>query len=411
MSVIEAPAPLSGVTEVLPDETEFAVEAPLALARPRELYARVNEAVAAAYAGLGLDDRPSPSGRPPAAVLDEAVAAVLDSMTEPRMHTQAGLLRAATRLNELQGLRVELAELRTARLMDRQTAVRVALSRLRNVGDSARMLDLVPTELCRCDFRRAWLARLDGSAWQLAACHVTGDERTSASLLASCPELQDLTPGSHEAEAIRRRMSVLVTDAEDGRADATVVETFGTRSYVVAPILVDSRVIGLLHADGGPAGRTMADEDRQTLALFAEAIGHVIQRVVLTERFEVLRRGVRRMTHSIGDMVDDTCWAAVDMSTAGEAPAEGGSPVPRAAAPSAGGREARLASLLTARELEVLRLMATGETNGGIASQLVISEGTVKSHVKHILRKLHASNRAQAVSRYLRIVHAQSAGG
>ena len=33
----------------------------------------------------------------------------------------------------------------------------------------------------------------------------------------------------------------------------------------------------------------------------------------------------------------------------------------------------------------------------------MISEGTVKSHVKHILRKLRAANRAEAVSRYLRL--------
>jgi DNA-binding NarL/FixJ family response regulator len=60
--------------------------------------------------------------------------------------------------------------------------------------------------------------------------------------------------------------------------------------------------------------------------------------------------------------------------------------------------------LLTAREREVLELMASGATNGAIAAQLVISEGTVKSHVKRILRKLRVSNRAEAVARYLHLV-------
>jgi DNA-binding NarL/FixJ family response regulator len=50
--------------------------------------------------------------------------------------------------------------------------------------------------------------------------------------------------------------------------------------------------------------------------------------------------------------------------------------------------------------------MAAGETNVGIAAKLVISEGTVKSHVKHILRKLRAVNRAEAVARFMRVVHA-----
>jgi DNA-binding NarL/FixJ family response regulator len=63
--------------------------------------------------------------------------------------------------------------------------------------------------------------------------------------------------------------------------------------------------------------------------------------------------------------------------------------------------ERRLESLLTRRELEVLALMAAGANNAGIAERLVIAEGTVKSHVKHILRKLRAANRAEAVARYL----------
>ena len=42
-----------------------------------------------------------------------------------------------------------------------------------------------------------------------------------------------------------------------------------------------------------------------------------------------------------------------------------------------------------------------GATNAQIADQLVVSESTVKSHVRHILRKLGVVNRAQAVSRSL----------
>jgi LuxR family maltose regulon positive regulatory protein len=71
----------------------------------------------------------------------------------------------------------------------------------------------------------------------------------------------------------------------------------------------------------------------------------------------------------------------------------------------AGGRAAadarvpRLIDQLTSRELEVLAMLAAGRSNQGIASQLVISLDTVKKHVSHLMGKLGAANRTEAVAR------------
>jgi DNA-binding NarL/FixJ family response regulator len=60
-------------------------------------------------------------------------------------------------------------------------------------------------------------------------------------------------------------------------------------------------------------------------------------------------------------------------------------------------REQLPAPVLTARELEVLKLVARGMSNRDVADQLYISENTVKNHVRNILEKLHLHSRMEAV--------------
>jgi len=58
--------------------------------------------------------------------------------------------------------------------------------------------------------------------------------------------------------------------------------------------------------------------------------------------------------------------------------------------------------ILTQREREILQLLADGMSNADVAAQLFISQETVKSHVRHILTKLEADTRTQAVAIALR---------
>ena len=62
----------------------------------------------------------------------------------------------------------------------------------------------------------------------------------------------------------------------------------------------------------------------------------------------------------------------------------------------------RKADTLTAREIEVLQLLAFGHTNKDIAEKLFISPDTVKTHLEHIFEKLGASDRTAAVAEALR---------
>ena len=71
-----------------------------------------------------------------------------------------------------------------------------------------------------------------------------------------------------------------------------------------------------------------------------------------------------------------------------------------ATAPADPGQQlpSQLPARLTPREAEVLSLIAAGMSNGEIAEHLVVTEGTVKSHVNHLLAKIDARDRAQAVA-------------
>src|SRR5690349_17852291 len=119
--------------------------------------------------------------------------------------------------------------------------------------------------------------------------------------------------------------------------------------------------------------RVLADEGAPMRALLA--------------RLPTARPGQRHAAHPI-----DPRYLAALVRACG--PADAVPPQRRAAGALPG-----LAKPLTDRELEVLRLLAAGRSNQRIAHDLVVALDTVKKHVSHILGKLSAANRTEAVAR------------
>jgi DNA-binding CsgD family transcriptional regulator len=159
----------------------------------------------------------------------------------------------------------------------------------------------------------------------------------------------------------------------------------------VAPVVSGGSVVGLLHADTYASNRRLHEADRATLRSFADGIGLLLERLALLERLDLQRRQIAEALAAATQMVDDLCVAPV-LLVADAEPVASCDPVRASAAPH---------DRLTTREREVFSLLVGGATNAEIANRLTVSETTVKSHVKHILRKLRAANRSEAIAKYL----------
>ncbi|MGE4428451.1 MAG: LuxR C-terminal-related transcriptional regulator [Solirubrobacteraceae bacterium] len=183
-----------------------------------------------------------------------------------------------------------------------------------------------------------------------------------------------------ETDMVRSRQPIVVRNARvDRRGYRELARITGWSSYVAAPVVRDGDIVGFIHADRGDA--SIAAGDPQVLSVLATTLGMAFERHAAAYRTRVARSRIR---HAVGAIE-----SAFDPNATLDRAGWRGDPRPEVAA------------LLTTREIEVLRLMASGATNPAIAATLVIAEGTAKTHVMNILRKLEVGNRAEAVSRYL----------
>jgi LuxR family transcriptional regulator, maltose regulon positive regulatory protein len=239
----------------------------------------------------------------------------------------------------------------------------------------AALLNPVPSQ-----WARLLLAQGDVSAaaqWAKAAGLSPEDEpdypREPAYLLLARVLLAQDRPGP--ALALLQRL--LATAASQGRI-GNVIEIQALRALALA-------------ARGDHAGALGALAEAVTLAcpqgyvrVFADEGAPM--RALLT-RLSAARKDQRAPARDI-----DPDYLAGLLRACGQAGAA--PPSRRAAAPLPG-----MAEPLTDREVEVLRLLAAGRSNQRIAHELVVALDTVKKHVTHVLGKLGAANRTEAVAR------------
>jgi LuxR family transcriptional regulator, regulator of acetate metabolism len=268
-----------------------------------------------------------------------------------------------------------------------------ALRRLRTLGSLDALFREAAQALCEnLGFDRAAVFSVRGRSLTLESVHARdADPRELEELEELAADPPPLGPGLHESEVLRRQRAILVEDAEaDPRALGLLP---GAAAFVAAPVVCHDRPVGLIHADLNGSVSVLTDYDRETVWAFAEGFGYALERSVLANR-------LREQSARVVALVRKTEASVVEFS---RPEIELDAPSARQVVQHPQGRAANaLENDLTRRELEVLAMLAEGETNARIAGRMIVSEDTVKTHVKHILRKLGVHNRSQAVSRYFR---------
>jgi DNA-binding CsgD family transcriptional regulator len=299
-------------------------------------------------------------------------------------------------------LEVDLRDEAVKRRKRALAGIEAGLGRLRSMPSSAEVIDNVCREIVRsCGFSRVLLSRLEGNTlvpWLTHFAHrpVRPDDRewmTSTRIPLSSMAL--------ERELLDDQTAGLVINAlEDPRAPRAFVSATRATSYVAAPVVPAGRVVGFLHADHYPTGRPVDRVDRDILWAFAQGFGRIYERRILLERLNAQRDHVRDTLRTAESTMDNLARGEVELARREDER----SMVSGATTLALVGEQSALDELLTPREREVLSLIVAGQSNGRIAAQLVISEGTVKSHVKQILRKTGAANRSEAIARYLGLI-------
>jgi DNA-binding CsgD family transcriptional regulator len=369
----------------------------MAASLDEQLHRRVELAVADARRLLELPDPGSP---PP---IDAAGLRRLIEALRERLGNEGSGVAAI----EEQEAALERLRQRFEARFEALERVQRAIGELREVTSPREMLARAPGALCAGSaFERAIVSLVKGGRMVAEAAWFAGADRTAAATLSALQANPlRLEHTLIETELLRRRRATIVVDAQvHPRVDRETARLMAWRSYAAAPLVVGAQVAGVIHADRGP-GQPLDVLDRDILWEFATGLAQAYESAAL-------RRTLRDEHDQMHDFLEwlrvrssELADAPVTLSAGGHVPLAPPAPLPDGSG-GAGGRDDRVVfeGLLTRRELEVLRLMAEGATNRAIADALVISSGTVKFHAGSILRKLHAANRAEAVTRYLRLM-------
>lgn len=332
------------------------------------------------------------------AIADVAWGALAAVLAESGNDASAELVKALQRLGEIDQLLLRTRETDRANLSQRLLGQ--VLAQLEAAPCSvSELVGLAPQLIGDLGFDRAIISDIVDGVWISRSVFVVDDPEWAEAINHVGQEHpQPLVPGLFETEIVRRRKAIVVSDVQhESRVHRAIADASRSRSYVAAPLVSRGRVVALLHADRFLQGRDTDELDREVLNSFAQGLRLALSRASVAERLHYTGEALKTAVADVDVALSDIHQLSLGISAVRDPADSPAQEEPLRRVMPRAPRSVR--SVLTGRETEVLELMGQGHTNASIAATLVISEGTVKQHVKHILRKLRASNRAEAVSR------------
>jgi DNA-binding CsgD family transcriptional regulator/GAF domain-containing protein len=355
--------------------------------------ARAEAAVAAAADHLKV---------PPPELTPAALAHQLDSLRQ-RLEQRIALpsdptddaATTAEILISILRLQCELLDHDLARRVKSMAEIRQALGYLRGLPP-CKMIHAAPEILSReLDFARTMISTVRGSLWLPQHLHIEeekADPHGRQFLEYVIGRHIQLADAPLETELVRKRCGAFApSPMDDKRTFKELVEVSGSFGYIAAPITVQGRAIGILHVDRPEPHGIVTMDHLEQLEAFAECLSVAFESAALEEKAAEQRVKVDSLCGNIDELLSRSARSVLWLLP-------GATSGPRHDAYYKGDQPSVPA--LTSREREIMSHVATGATNGQIARCLVISEGTVKSHLKHIAKKLNTSSRAAAVATY-----------
>jgi DNA-binding CsgD family transcriptional regulator len=282
----------------------------------------------------------------------------------------ADLVAALNRLRDLEAATIAHRRASAASLHHRSVN---ALFEVSCSSSTDELFQSIPRQACGLGFDRVLFSTVTADTWHPRSVY-NRDQSTWATRYLTDESANYRVPAAAAHRHTVRVEAATMLEHRQREYGYMLWKRSRSKSFWMIPLVDRQRVVGMIHADCHLSERIPTQTEIEALQEFCQRVSPLVSREIVKENSSA-ELPLRTTRESIS--MAETLRLLDNSRT--EAP-----------------------NTLSLREIEVVTLMAQGLTNLQIGRRLTITEGTVKSHVKRILKKTGSANRAEAVATWLK---------